>query len=79
MAVDGEVGAVHAAQVAATAFFRGHDMRWVVALRVKRRGQRQDFRGTELHAEAAGLAAFDDDADASFCQSHPPTDGLLEV
>ena len=29
------------------------------------------MRGTELHAKATGLAALDDDGNASFCHENP--------
>src|SRR5919108_6033687 len=71
VAEDGEVGAVHAAQIAAAALFRGHYVRRVIALGVERRRERQDLRRAELHAETAGLAALDDNLDCAFCHRDP--------
>src|ERR1039457_5626552 len=55
---DGEVGAIHAAQIAAAAFLRMDHVRSVITLGVKSGGERQDVRGTELHAESAGLTSL---------------------
>jgi len=57
---NGEVGAVHSAQIAATALFRMHDVRRMVALGVESGRKREHMRGTKLHAEAAGFATLDD-------------------
>src|SRR5664279_716130 len=58
---DGEVGAVHAAQIATAALLRMDHVRSVITLGVKSGGERQDVRGTELHAESAGLTSLDYD------------------
>ncbi len=76
MAVDGEVRAVHTAEVAATAFVGRHYVRRMIALGIECRGERQDFGGTELHAKTAGFTALDDDGYASFCHEYPHEQGL---
>ena len=54
-AVDCEIRAVHAAQVAAAAFFRMHDMGRMIALGIEGGRERQHMRGTKLHAKATAL------------------------
>ena len=71
MAIDSEIGAIHPAQVTAAALFRSDDVRGVVAPGIEGGGERENLGGTELHAEAAGFTALDDDADGSFCQVNP--------
>src|ERR1700758_3203353 len=58
---DREVRAIHAAEIAAAAFFGMHHVRWMVALRLEGGREREHVRGTELHAKATGLAALNDD------------------
>src|SRR5689334_3999160 len=67
VSVDGEVRAVHAAQIAAAALFRRHHLRRVVALGIEGRGQCQDLSRTELDAEATGFATLDLDRNRAFC------------
>jgi hypothetical protein len=43
-----------------------HDVRWMVTLGIEGGGKRKHVGGTKLHAEAAGLAALDDDGNTSF-------------
>lgn len=71
VAEDGEIGAVHSAQIAAAALFGRHRVRWVIALGIEIGGERQNFGRTELDAETAGLAALVDDFDRSFCHRNP--------
>src|SRR5208283_1069246 len=68
-AVDGEVGAIHATQVATATFLRGDDVRWVVALGVEDGREAEDLGGAELDTERAALAALDVDANVAFCHS----------
>src|ERR1017187_1765081 len=58
---DREVGAIHAAQIATAALLRMDHVRSVITLGIKGGGERQDVRGTELHAESAGLTSLDYD------------------
>jgi len=44
----------------------------MVALRVEGGREREHVRGTKLHAKATGLAALDDDGNASFCHESTP-------
>src|SRR5271169_4019646 len=67
VAEDGEVRAVHAAQIASRTLLRVDHVRRVIALGIKRRRKRQHLGGTELDAEAAGLAAFHHNLDRAFC------------
>src|SRR5438046_7475457 len=71
VSVDGEVRAIHAAQVATTALLRLHDVRRVIALGIERGGECQDLGGTELHAKATGFTAFHDDFNSTFCHEAP--------
>src|SRR5262249_236706 len=71
VSMDGEVGAVHPAQIAAAALFRMHDVRRMVALGIKSRGKRQHLGGAELHAEATSLAALDNDRNTSLSHETP--------
>jgi hypothetical protein len=48
----------------------------VIALGVEGRRERQHFGWTELHAETASLAAFDDDGNATFGHDKTPTWGV---
>src|SRR5208283_345646 len=66
MSEDGEVGTIHAAQIATTALLRMDHVRSVITLGVESRGERQNFRGTKLHAETAGLAALYHDLHCTF-------------
>jgi hypothetical protein len=47
-----------------------NDMRRVVALGVKSRRESEHVGGTELHAEATGLAMLDDNGNTSFCHEN---------
>src|SRR5664279_6124378 len=58
---DGEIRAIHAAQIAAAALPRMDHVRSVITLSVESGGERQYVRGTELHAEPAGLTSLDYD------------------
>jgi len=71
MAVDGEVRAIHSAQVAAAALFRVHDMGRVIALGIEGGRERQDLGGTELHAKAARLTALHNNINSTFCHENP--------
>jgi hypothetical protein len=59
--VDGEIRTIEPAKVATATFFSSYDVRWVISLGVKRRGERQHVGGAKLDAEAAPLAALDGD------------------
>src|SRR5271157_2616985 len=67
----GEIGTVHAAQIAATALLRMDHVRSVITLSVESRGERQNFCGTELHAETAGLTALHHDLHRTFSHCCP--------
>src|SRR5208283_1016601 len=66
MSEDGEVGTIHAAQIATTALLRMDHVRSVITLGVESRGERQNFRGTKLHTETAGLTALYHDLHCTF-------------
>src|SRR5579884_1150213 len=69
---DGEIGTVHAAQIAAAALLGRHQVRRVISLGVERGGEREHLGGAKFHAEAAGLAALHHDGNRTFsCQEHP--------
>ena len=68
-AVDGEVGAIHPAQVATATFLRGDDVGRMVSLGVEGGREAEDLGGAELDAERAALAALDVDANVAFCHS----------
>jgi hypothetical protein len=44
----------------------------MISLGIESRRQRQNLGWTELHAETASLAAFDDDGNATFGHERPP-------
>src|ERR1019366_4337790 len=67
VAVNGEVGTVHAAAIAAAALLRRDHVRRMIAFGIKSRGKRQDLGGAEFHTEPTGLATLNDDGYASFC------------
>src|SRR5271165_1562165 len=77
VAEDSEVGAVHAAQVAATALFRMDQVRGVITLGVESRGDRQNFCGTKFHAKTAGFTALYHDLHCTFGHDLPFYDGGL--
>src|SRR5512133_3233587 len=66
-AVNGEIGAVHTAQIASAALFRSYDVGRVIALGVKCGGECQDFRRTELDAEPACLALLNNHRHGTSC------------
>src|SRR5581483_3338276 len=72
-----EVRAVHAAQITAAALLRCHHVWRMVPLGVESGRQRQHPGRTELHAEAAGFAALNDDGNAPFCHVHPTCAGTV--
>ena len=76
VAVNSEVRAVHAAEIAAAALVRRNHVRRMIAFGIKGRRKREDLGGTEFHAETAGLAALNDDGYASFCHEYPHKQGL---
>jgi hypothetical protein len=47
-------------------------MRWVIALGIEGRGERQDFGRTKFHAETACFATLDDDGNATFGHDKTP-------
>src|SRR6516164_8788923 len=63
---DREVRAVHAAKIAAAAFFGVDRVGRVIPLGVEGGGERQDVGGAKLHAEATRLTAFHYDLYRSF-------------
>src|SRR5205823_2420843 len=71
VAVDREVGAVHAAQVAAATLFWLNHVRRMVSLGIEGGRERQDLGGTELHAKAARLTALHNDVNSTFCHESP--------
>jgi hypothetical protein len=68
---NGEIRAIHAAQIAAGAFVSVYKMRWVVAFGVERRGELQDVGGAEFHTEATSLTSFGDDNNGASIQGAP--------
>jgi hypothetical protein len=48
-----------------------HDVRRMVALGIKGGGERQNMRGTELHAKATGFTTLHDDRNTSFSHESP--------
>jgi hypothetical protein len=71
LSIDGKVGAIHAAQIATTTFLGRDDVRRMIAPGIKSRRECEHLGRTEFDAKAAGLAAFDDDGDASFDHGTP--------
>src|SRR5215467_7713923 len=71
VAADGEIGAEHAAQVAAAAFFRVHHVRGMVSLGVEGGRKLQNLGRAEFNAKSACLAALDDNGNSSFSQETP--------
>src|SRR6266567_3499611 len=69
--IDREVRTIHAAKITSAAFFRMHHVRWMVAFRIKSGRERQNVRGTKLHAKTTGFAALNDDRNTSFCHKIP--------
>src|SRR5215469_4126607 len=51
LSVDGEVGTIHAAQIAAAALFGSDDVRRMVSLRIESGRKRENLGRTELHAK----------------------------
>src|SRR5208337_505319 len=66
MSEDGEIGAIHAAQIATAALLRMDHVRSVITLGVESRGERQNVRGTELYAESAGFTALNHNLHRTF-------------
>jgi hypothetical protein len=73
---DGEIRAIHAAKVAATALFGIDYMRRVVALRIESRGERQNVGGAKLNTERTALAPLDVDGDGAFSQVDLPVNNF---
>jgi hypothetical protein len=42
----------------------------MVALRIESGREREDVRGTKLHAEATGFTVLDNDGNATFCHGN---------
>src|SRR5215472_7237255 len=74
---DGEVGTIHAAQIAAAALFGSDDVRRMVSLRIESGRKRENLGRTELHAKSARLTAFDNDRNTSFGHGNPPRQRAL--
>src|SRR5215831_5327286 len=72
---DGEIGAIHAAEVAAAAFVGVNHVGRVIALGVEGGRERKNVGGTELHAEPTGLAALHNDLNRTFCHAVFPWRG----
>src|SRR5271169_1087630 len=72
VAINREIGAVHAAQVAPAAFLRMNHVRRMVALGIEGGRKRKNFRRTEFHAKTASLAALHNDINLTFCHWCPP-------
>jgi hypothetical protein len=51
----------------------------MVSLGIESGGESQDFGGTELHAKTTGLAALNNDMDASFCHLNPHGSGAVDT
>src|SRR5215467_10134363 len=58
LAVDGEVRAIHAAQIAAAAFLRRHHVGRMITLGIESGGEGQHFGRAEFDAETAGFTAL---------------------
>src|SRR6266568_858934 len=71
VAVNREVGTIHAAQIASAALLRIDYMRWVITLGIEGGGECEYLGGTELNTEATGLATLDHNRNASFCHGTP--------
>jgi hypothetical protein len=63
---DCKIRTIEPAKVATAAFFSSYDVRWVISLRVERRGECQYAGGAKLDTEAAALTPFDGDEDRTF-------------
>jgi hypothetical protein len=59
MPVDGEIRAVHSAEVTTAAFFGGYCVWWMVSLGVKGVREREHLAWTELNTETTGFTSFD--------------------
>ena len=68
---NGEVRAVHPAQIAAAALVRCDYVRRVIALGIKGGRECEHFGRAELNAKTTGLAALDDNGNTSFCHGTP--------
>jgi hypothetical protein len=72
VAIDSEIGAVHAAQVAPAAFLRMNHVRRMIPLGIEGGRERKNFRRTEFHAKTASLAALHNNINLTFCHWYPP-------
>jgi hypothetical protein len=71
-AVDGEVRAVEAAEVATATFFKLYQMRRMISLGVKCGRHGKGMGGTKLDADGATLATLDQDMDTPLWHGEPP-------
>jgi hypothetical protein len=59
MPVDGEIRAVHSAEVTTAAFFGGYCVWWMVSLGVKGVGKSEHLTGTKFNTETTRFTSFD--------------------
>lgn len=76
LAIDGEIGAIHAAQIAAAALFGRDYVGRMVPLGVESRGESQHFGRAELDAKATGFATLHHNGNTSFCHGTPTLEVL---
>jgi hypothetical protein len=68
---NGEVRAVHSAQIAAAALLGRDYLRGMVTLGIKRRSQRQDVSGAEFYTEATALTSLYGNGNKAFGHEVP--------
>ena len=69
---NGEIRAVHAAEIATTAFLGSYDVGRVVTLRIESGRESQNVGGAKLDTEPAPLAALDGNGNETFGHKNPP-------
>jgi hypothetical protein len=69
---DGEIRAVHAAEIATTAFVGIYDVRRMVTRRIESGRKSQNVGGAELHTKPTPLATLDGNGNETFGQDCPP-------
>jgi hypothetical protein len=67
--VNGEIGTIHSAEIAARTFVRLNHVGRVIALGVDGGGECEDLGGAELYTEPASLAALNDDRHSTTCHA----------
>ena len=76
LAIDGEIGAIHTAEIAAPALLGRDHVRRMVPLGVESRGESQHFGRAELDAKATGFATLYHNGNTSFCHGTPTLEVL---